>query len=408
MDLKQIVESGSGNIHMVGICGFGMSGLAVLLKDRGFDVSGCDLSLNKIGDWLSSRDIDVIAGHDPSHITPDTIAVVRSTAVRLDDPEIVAALQQGIPVLQRGEVLASLLPGRKSIAVAGTHGKTTTACFITQLLKSADKAPSWCIGGDCDMLGGVAGIGAGNGLVVEADESDGTLALYSPNIAVLTNVEFDHAEHFDSVAEVEKCFSAFISNTGDKIIFCGDDELATALCRNAEKTRSYGFNDGVDLQAVDLQEQDGCQLFTLRRDGDHFCELTLPVSGKHNVLNALAAVAVALEMDVTADELQKGVRTMMLPARRLEQVVSGDIVVISDYAHHPTEVSAVIDAVSRMPHKRLRAVFQPHRYSRTLAMGHRFPQAFESVDELVLCPVFAASEDVVTGGMIQDLYAQFR
>jgi UDP-N-acetylmuramate--alanine ligase len=219
VSLKEIVESGSGHVHMTGICGFGMSGLAVLLKARGFDVSGCDVSPGKIGDWLSAQGIEAEVGHNDDHISKDMVAGVRSTAVRMDNSEIAAAVGQGVPVFQRGEVLASLLPGKKSIAVGGTHGKTTTACFVAQLLKSADKSPSWCIGGDCDVLGGFAGTGTGDCIVVEADESDGTLVLYSPDIAVLTNVEFDHAEHFGNEAELKKCFAEFVKNTKQTIVF---------------------------------------------------------------------------------------------------------------------------------------------------------------------------------------------
>ncbi|MEI6788084.1 MAG: UDP-N-acetylmuramate--L-alanine ligase [bacterium] len=407
--LSQLIQSGSGHVHFAGICGIGMAGLAVLLKARGFTVSGCDLMINKLAGWLRERGITVVERHSPTHLTPDVQWVVRSAAVPNTSDEIQAAITRGIPVFKRGEVLSALLADTPFVAVAGTHGKTTTSSFIAQILTQAGRAPSFCIGGEAEPLGGVAGIGTGGITVVEADESDGTLALYAPDIAVVTNVEFDHMEHFDGVDAFEQCFRTFIHQTRRRILYCADDPRAAKLCKAHPLATSFGFSKDATLRAEVLLETPVSTEFRLSQKGTSLGLFTVPAPGRHNVLNAISSLAVGLEMEIPLPVLREALAKVALPRRRFERIIDrADLIVISDYAHHPSEIAALVNASSHLNRPRSLAVFQPHRYTRTRALGPDFPPAFKGLDEIVLCPVYAASEAPLAGGSIWDLYALCR
>jgi len=394
---------------MVGVCGVGMAGVARLLKARGFTVTGCDAHLNRLADWLKANGIRVSEGHHPGHLSRKPDWIVRTPAVAEDNPEIVKARKFRIPMFFRGEVLPELLTDRTSVAVCGTHGKTTTTTFITQLLRTAGRDPSWCIGGDNPVLGGVAGVGKGDVIAVEADESDGTLAFYHPDIAVVTNIEFDHMEHFASVRAFEDCFRTFIGNTRRRVVYGAEDPRARALCGKHPLAVSFGLCAGADIRGSALKLTDASLSFALHVAGRRRGRIDLPVPGRHNALNALAAIAVGLELGLSLDVIRRALRAVSLPRRRFERIVERDgIQVISDYAHHPSEIRALVQAALKLKHKRLLAVYQPHRYTRTLALGPDFPAAFEGLDELVLCPVYAASEKPLRGGTIWDLYGRFR
>jgi UDP-N-acetylmuramate--L-alanine ligase/UDP-N-acetylenolpyruvoylglucosamine reductase len=407
--LPQRIQTGIGHVHFAGICGIGMAGLAILLKSRGFTVSGCDLMINKLAGWLRERDIMVVERHSPTHLTADVQWVVRSAAVPETSEEIQAAISRGIPVFKRGEVLAALLGETSFVAVAGTHGKTTTSSFIAQILTLTGRAPSFCIGGEAGPLGGVAGIGTGGITVVEADESDGTLALYSPDIAVVTNVEFDHMEHFEGIDAFEECFRTFIRQTRRRILYCVDDPRAAKICGAHPHAASFGFSKEADLRAEPLRETASGTEFRLTRAGTPLGLFTVPAPGRHNVLNALACLAVGLELEIPLSLLQGAMAKVALPRRRFERIIDrADLVVISDYAHHPSEIAALVTATGHLHRPRSLAVFQPHRYTRTRALGPDFPPAFKGLDEVVLCPVYAASEPPLAGGSIWDLYALCR
>jgi UDP-N-acetylmuramate--L-alanine ligase/UDP-N-acetylenolpyruvoylglucosamine reductase len=407
--VAECLDSGAGHVHFVGICGIGMAGLAFLLKSRGFNVSGCDLSLNRISEWLEVKGIKVVKGHSPKHVERCIDLVVRTAAIPDDSAEIAHAWERGIPVFDRGEVLPKLLGGHTSIAVCGSHGKTTTTTFVTEILKSAGRDPSWCIGGENEALGGVAGAGKGEHMVVEADESDGTLALYEPDIAIVTNIEFDHMEHFGSVEAFEDCFRSVIKSARRKVVFCADDPRAAALCADAEKTLSYGFSEQVIVRGAELALTESSLCLAVLRDGVRLGVVELSVPGRHNALNALAATAACLELGLSFDEIVEGFKHVTLPRRRFERIAENDgILVVSDYAHHPSEIAALIRTAKQLKHSRLLAVFQPHRYTRTLALGAEFAAAFDGLDQLVLAPVYAAFEEPLKGGGIWDLYRRFR
>lgn len=407
--LANLLRRNTGNIHMLGICGIGMAGLALLLKHRGFNVSGCDTTVNSLSERLTAARIPVCNGHAPDHLQPDTHCVIMTPAVDPESPEPRAAALRGIPVFTRGTVLPRLLENRDSVAVAGTHGKTTTSTFIAQVLRHAGRDPAWCIGGVSAPLDhSPAGTGAGNAIVVEADESDGTLALYHPAITVITNIEFDHMEHFDSVAAFEECFRSVIRNTTRRVIYCADDPRAAALCAATPRTRSYGLAPDASLSCTDVRLGADSVSFTPRLDGEKLEPVQVPAPGAHNVLNALATIAACLELGLSPSEIRLGLASVTLPRRRLERVAESDgITVISDYAHHPTEIRALVRAIATTPHNRLLAVFQPHRYTRTAALGPDFPAAFAGIHKVILTPVYAASEKPVPGGQTWDLYARF-
>jgi len=418
--IRDFLGQKRGHVHFAGICGVGMAGLAFLLKQTGFKISGCDLVPGRMATWLKHRGIRVMSGHDPAHIVNDVKWVIRSAAVSSDSPEIAYAAGRQVSVLQRGRVLPELIRKFKSVAVGGTHGKTTTTTFITQLLQSAGIEPSWCIGGESTALGGVAGVQGCSSItrakplkedviVVEADESDGTLALYSPDIAVVTNIEFDHMEHFKSVASFEKCFRTFSSSARQAAVYCADDSRAVAVCGKLANAVSYGLGEKADVRGRIVRLGVGSSDFEVFLKGEKIGRIHLPVPGIHNVSNALAATAVGLQFGLPFDAIRRGLCTVGLPMRRFETIVERNgISVVSDYAHHPSEIKALVQTALKVRSSRIIAVFQPHRYTRTLALGPDFPSAFKGINELVLVPVYAASESPLNGGSVWDLYEHFR
>ncbi len=377
------------SVHLLGVGGVGMTGLAILLKESGHSVSGCDLLLGPLAKSLANRGLKISRGHDPEHVAVGIDWVVASTAVPSDHPELEAARAASIPVFRRGHVLARLATKYRTIAVCGTHGKTTTATFIVQMLRSAGRRVGWCIGGESKALEAVASLGEDGErlLVVEADESDGTLAAYHPALTVVTGIEFDHAEYYSDEAMLLDCFRQVVSQTSDRIIYCSEDRHATALLSDRSDAIGYSAADGPRLGVVPLGA----------------------AAGAHNYLNAIAAVLVGEWGGLMPSEIQEALGTRSLPVRRMECVSkTGDVLVISDYAHHPTEVRAVVETVRTNTKGRLLAVFQPHRYSRTACLGADFPAAFTGVDELVLVPVYAASEPIRPEGRVWSLYRHFR
>ena len=360
-------------LHFMGIGGVGMAGLAFLMKKRGYEVSGCDKYLTARTRWLESEGIRVSQGHSPDHIA-GVDALVATPAVPPEEPEFAAAKR--IPVHWRGALLADLVNASCGIAVCGTHGKTTTATFTAKLLRALGDDPSWCIGGETGSMP-VAGVGSGP-IVVEADESDGTLALYRADTLVITSIDFDHPEHFKSPEQYRACYDAAASNARDVI-------------------RSW------ELDASDWPE------------------LERLVLGRHNLANARAAIEVALRRGHSRAEIAAVLPSVLaeLPDRRFEIVhppsaairsipPPGSFAVVTDYAHHPQELSCAVSMARFLNPKRLRVLFQPHRYSRTRSLLEEFPPAFASADEVVLIPVYPAFEKPIPGGDIADLYAAFR
>ena len=364
--------------HFTGVGGVGMAGVAFLLKKTGHDVSGCDLHASPRTRWLESNGIHVDSGHSPKHITSDTDVCVFTPAVQKDNPEFIAAQASGCAVRYRGEVLAEIFNRSAfGIAVCGTHGKTTTSTFIAKLLRELGDDPSWCIGGETEDFP-VAGSGGGR-FVIEADESDGTLALYRAKILVVTSLDYDHPDHFKTYADYLACYK----------------------------------------KAMDAAE---CVIESAKLNSNDWPELRKLVLGEHNVRNARTAIEVALRLGYSREAISAALpqAVAVLPDRRFERIwpkkrsviggasTNAAISIYTDYAHHPKEISCAISMARAMNPKRLRVMFQPHRYSRTKALLNEFPAAFREADEIALVPVYAAFENPISGGDIADLYKAFR
>lgn len=408
-EIRRLLAGRPGGVHLVGVAGIGMAGLAVHLAARGFRVSGCDLCLNRVSDALASCGVDVLPGHSPSHISADIQWLVKSTAVPDDGDEILAAKTKGLPVYPRGAVLPTLLEGRTSVAVTGTHGKTTTSAMIAQVLAGGGLKPGFCIGGEVTALGGVAAPGAGKILVVEADESDGTVILYEPDVSVITNIEYDHMEHFRDEDTLVGCLKTFAANAKRRVIFCADDPRAIAVCEKHPKGFSYGFSARADLRGTDIEETASSVSLSIFLKGRKLGRIALPVPGCHNAQDALAACAAAMELGLSFEQVRDGLGEFTHVRRRFEKVVDRDgLLVISDYAHHPTEIQALVKTALQLKKKKVIGVFQPHRYTRTLALGKDFPPAFAGLSEVVLVPVYEASETPLAGGTSEDLFKHFQ
>ena len=379
--VRALLRNPGGHVHLLGLGGVGVAAVALHLQHRGFRVSGCDLSPSAITSWLTQRGIEFRPGHGPDHITDDVQWVVRSAAVGLDDPEVARAIERKIPVFLRGVVLPALLDGQTSIAVSGTHGKTTTTAMIAHVLRACGRDVSFAVGAEADALGGVAGVGKDKTMVAEADESDGTVALYEPDYAVITNIEMDHVDFFQSLEDLEGCLTTFGKNARRAAVVCIDDPGARRLIPKLPRVIPYSIED--------------------RR-------LDLGVTGRHNLQNAMAACAVVLDMGLPLAKIEAALKTFQPVKRRFERIAEArGIAIISDYAHHPTEIRALMQQAAGLHAKRLIAVFQPHRYSRTLALGHEYAPAFDGADEVVLVPVYAASEKAMPGGTSLDLMKNF-
>jgi UDP-N-acetylmuramate--L-alanine ligase/UDP-N-acetylenolpyruvoylglucosamine reductase len=405
----RLVAGPPGAIHLVGVSGVGMAGLAILLQSRGWKVSGCDLRPGPLSAWLAARGVAVATGHAPAHVARGVDAVIHSAAVPASCPELARARRLGLPLFRRGEVLAALVSAGRSIAVSGTHGKTTTTALIAHILVRAGLAPAFAVGGEAPQLGGVAAAGAGVWLVAEADESDGTLAGYAPEIAVITNIEFDHAEHYADLSGVAACFRTLASRARRLVVFGADDGPATEAAAAARQAAGVGLAPAAAWRAVRIRPAGSGSAFDVFRRGRRLGRVTLRLPGLHNVRNALAAAAAAAAAGVRWPVIAEALASFEGVGRRFERVADRDgIAVIADYAHHPTEIQALASAARRLPAARRMAVFQPHRYSRTRALGPAFPPAFDAFASLLLLPVYAASERPEPGGTVGDLYARFR
>ncbi len=430
---REFFRAPDATAHFVGVAGVGMAGLASLLHAKGIRVSGCDAdeSAPTVA-GLKAAGIPFSGRHDPKHISslnPAFDRIVRTPAADLSSPELAAAAERGLPILDRGTVLAAFLDFLPNplIAVCGTHGKTTTATFATSLLRAFGLAPGCCIGAP-NAPAALPGSPEGSAdsprpfapFVAECDESDGTLALYHPALTVIGSIDFDHAEHFDSEAEFRSVFDSVLSQTRHAVVYNADDASLHAYvgsaARHAWRAFPVGTTSAARLRATAVKEEGSSGIsFNLSFDGTPLGRFHLPIPGLHNLSNALSALAaVSLTVPSVLDDparLQSALDGLRLPGRRFEVVSSsGGIRVIVDYAHHPTEIAALLRmARATMSCKgRLIAVFQPHRPSRTLALGPQFPAAFAEADLVALAPVYAASEPDIPGGSIADLYAHFR
>ena len=394
------------HIHFVGIGGAGMSGIAEILHNLGYTVSGSDQSDSATSRRLASLGIQVHVGHDATHID-GAEAVVTSTAVKGDNPEVIAARAKRIPVVPRAVMLAELMRLRKGIAIAGTHGKTTTTSLVTSILAEAGVDPTFVIGGKLNSAGANSALGKGDYIVVEADESDASFLNLLPVLSVVTNIDADHMDTYGhDFARLKQAFVEFLHRMPfyGAAILCGDDPGVKSIVPLISRpVISYGFSEDVQVRAVNVKAQPGGQMtFTVqRRNGTVMPDLdvTLNLPGEHNVLNALAAIAVATELELPDAPMVKALAEFKGVGRRFQrygELRAGDggrFTLIDDYGHHPVEMAAVIAAArGAFPGQRLVLAFQPHRYTRTRDCFEDFVKVLGSADAVVLTEVYAAGE----------------
>jgi UDP-N-acetylmuramate--alanine ligase len=388
------------SIHFVGIGGIGMSGIAEVLLNLGYAITGSDLSESDITSRLAILGAKIFYGHHASHLG-DADVVVTSTAVKANNPEVVEAHRRNIPVIPRAEMLAELLKMKLAVAVSGSHGKTTTTSMIATVLASGGLDPTMVIGGKLGSIGSNAKIGDGEVIVAEADESDRSFLTLSPSLAVITNVDLEHMEHYRDIEEIKEAFLQFANIVPfyGAVILCPDDENVHAILpRIKRRTITYGLNAGVDYRAYDITHSGrGSRFYVCHRE-EPLGDIVLNVPGLFNVSNSLAAIAIAMELDMTFPSIREGLQRFQGVHRRLELKgeVNG-ITVIDDYGHHPTEIRATLTAVKQAWKGKIIVVFQPHRYSRTKALFEEFLNAFSDADKLLIMDIYPASEAAIPG-----------
>ncbi|MGA9277682.1 UDP-N-acetylmuramate--L-alanine ligase [Ilumatobacter sp.] len=385
-------------LHVVGIGGPGMSAIAIALAQMGHEVSGSDLREHPVLERVRAADATVNIGHDRS-LVHGVDAVTASTAIPASNIELDEARHEGITVLRRAGMLASICANAKSLAVAGTHGKTTTTSMLMLMLAAGGLRPSFIIGGDVTDLGTGAQWTGSEFLVVEADESDGThleLPLYG---TILTNVEVDHLDHYGSFESIVESFDTYLAQIPGPKVVCGDDAVAARLAE-AHDTVTYGRSDGVDVRAVDVRAANGAFVFGVERHGDLIGTIELPMRGIHNVVNATGAIAMALEVGVAFDDVRTALAKFGGVARRFDvRGIDGGATFVDDYAHLPSEISAVLAATrhSGEAWKRVIAVFQPNRYNRIAEIWEQYGGAFSEADLVVLTDIFASGTTPIPG-----------
>jgi len=393
-------------VHFVGIGGAGMSAIASVLIARGYVVSGSDLRESEVTRRLRTAGARIQIGHAPEHVEPGQVVVI-SRAVPEENVEVQMARRRGVQVLHRAEMLAGLMEGMRSIAVVGTHGKTTTTSMIARILEQAGRDPTVLIGGEVDDFGGNARAGHGEDLVAEVDESDGSLLRVAPEIAVVTNTDAtDHLDYYGSIEQVLETFRRFLQRLPARglAVICADSTVGRTLAEGVRgsggaRAVTFGLEPGADYAARILEMAGWKTVFEIRRGPDLLGRATLSIPGEYNVQNALGALAVGLELGVPFASAASSLGTFRGVQRRFTvRGEVGGVLVVDDYAHNPTKVRSLLRAARRCwPQSRIIAVFQPHRYSRTRTVGPQFADAFDAAHEVIVTELYAADEPLVPG-----------
>jgi UDP-N-acetylmuramate--alanine ligase len=391
------------NVHFVGIGGIGMSGIAEVLVNLGFRVSGSDLKRSSVTDRLQLMSIEFTEGHAAENVG-DAHVVVRSSAVRDDNPEVIEAQRRSIPVIPRAEMLAELMRLKPhSVAVAGSHGKTTTTSMVATVLGHAGLDPTIVVGGVVGAFGSNAHLGQSDLMVVEADESDRSFLMLTPTIAVVTNIDREHMDYYNDMEDVRACFTSFVNKVpfyGTSIL-CLDDPNVQAIIPQVERRRiTYGLSAQADVSAHGVRhDREFGSAFTVWRGSEVAGEVELRVPGMHNVYNSLAAIAVGFELEVPFAQIAEALSTFTGAHRRFQFKAEVDgVLVIDDYGHHPTEIRATLAAAKiGSGGRRTLVLFQPHRYTRTHDLMGEFARSFNNADTLLISEIYAASEDPIEG-----------
>ena len=390
------------HIHFVGIGGIGMSGIAELLINLGYEVSGSDLKDSPMTRRLAALSGLVFKGHKEGQVEGADV-VVYSSAVASENPEIQEAKKRSIPVIPRAEMLAEMMRLKYGVAIAGAHGKTTTTSMVASILTCGHLDPTVVIGGRLDIWGGSnAKLGQGDILVAEADESDGSFLALSPAIAVVTNIDHEHMDYYGDMETVRETFISFINNIpfyGAAILCIDNEEIQGIIPRLKKRYLTYGMTSQADLKGRDLEKEKLGVSFEALYHNNSLGRIVVGIPGEHNMLNALAATAVGLELDLDIGVIKEGLKNLGGLARRFQlKGEKRDILVLDDYGHHPTEITATLKTAKECwPERRVIVVFQPHRYTRTEVLFDRFVISFNEADVLIVTPIFSAGETAIDG-----------
>ena len=406
MALSSDIDLKTKSIHLMGIGGAGMSGLAILLNQIGAKVSWCDILTTSYMKELKKNNVPIAMPHDAKHIDefmPDIL--VYSSAIPTDHPEILKAWQNGISVARRAEVLSLIFNARRGVGVAGTHGKTTTSSMISLIAEMSGADPTIAIGGEISDIGTNAKLGRSDYMVAELDESDRSFVYFHPEIAIVTNIDWDHRDHYMTFKSVTDAFAEFLSNIKEngKVILCMEDAGINTLRTEYgidKEFVTYGWGTGWDWGATEVVHNvGGGASYTLNHKGKPVGRINLAVSGEHNVLNSLAACAASVDMGVSLEDIKKALAIFSGAKRRLQKTgVVGDILIYDDYGHHPNEIYATLSTVRKIfPARRLVAVFQPHRFSRTAALYKEFAEALSFADRAFILPIYGSDEMPIEG-----------
>lgn len=406
-------------LHFVGIGGIGMSGIAEVFLNQGFPVSGSDIQESDTTRKLSQLGAQISIGHQAKNVTEASVVVI-SSAVRANNPEVLEAKRLQIPVIPRAEMLGELMRGKVGIAVAGSHGKTTTTSMLATVLTSAGLDPTLVIGGKVDSFGGNAKLGQGKYVVAEADESDGSFLHLPASLGIVTNIDNDHLDHFGNLAAIEDVFVSFVGKLPfyGVAVVCGEDAgVKRCLPRWTKPYLTYGFSDEWDLSAKDVRYRGlGSEFTVVIREGAErkqtvLGQVELFVPGQHNVLNALASIGIAIRLEIPFHQIAQGLKSFRGVKRRFDirwQNKDQKRAIVDDYAHHPTEILATLSAARGFWPGRIISIFQPHRYSRTLHCRDGFLSAFTASDVVLVTDIYSAGEDPIPGISAEELVADMK
>lgn len=392
-------------IHLIGIGGISMSGIASILAKQDFIVSGSDLHDSLLLAELRGNGVQVQIGHKVDNVKGADLVVI-SNAIPEDNPELKYARKKGITVIKRAQMIAQMMEDKRGIAVSGTHGKTTTTSMTASVLKKGGLDPTILIGGELEMIGGNAYLGNGDFFLTEADESDGSFLYYNPEVVVVTNVELDHLDYYDNEDKLLNTFKKFLGTVpaGGRAIICAEDKILMSLIdTDNPRFLTYGFGRGL-LRAEDVKLLPFGSYYNLVYRGKKLGEINLNVPGKHNILNSLAAVAIAFHAGLDFTAVKKGMEEYSGVGRRFEKKgLMGNILVVDDYAHHPSEIKATLQAARNTGYERIVVVFQPHRYTRTKYLMDDFSRSFDLADHVIVTDIYSAGEKKIPGVKAQDL-----
>lgn len=394
---------GVKSIHFIGIGGVGMSGLAEVLSEKGYLISGSDIEKNVFTEQLKRRGLTIYQGHSPSHLNQADLVIV-SSIIPSHNPELQRARRKGIPTVSRGALLAHLVNRKHGIIVAGTHGKTTTSALVYSILRQAGEDPTIFIGGEVNDFGGNSRLGSSKYVVAESDESDGSFLLLSPRTSILTNIEDDHLDYYGSKDKLVQAFVQFAGRLkpAGTLIINIDDPCLNRIINNislssSQRLITYGINPKADLSANKVKLKPFCSSYEINYQGKKIENINLSLPGQHNISNSLASVAVGLNLGMEWEEIKRALLLFSGVKRRFELIGEKfGILIIDDYAHHPTEIKVTLEVATKLERRTI-TIFQPHRYTRTKMLLSKFATAFEKTDILLLTNIYAAGENPISG-----------